>query len=194
MKSFDSRNRDDSLFELDLTPEELGQAEPVLESEEIFDSYDEIEAIFAHELAHVRMLHVWKMLAVAAGLSLVSFYLTYLSSNAALGFFDFQEIYDIAAFPLLGLILMAFGLVFMPLQNGYMRHLEKQADLFAVERVGSKQSFISAMTKLGKQNLSDPSPSRLVEFFLYDHPPMSKRLQYAEQRTQDGKGDQVCSE
>ncbi len=91
----------------------------------------------------------------------------------------FNEIYNIAAFPLLVLILMAVGLILMPIQQGYLRHLEKQADIFAINHIQNKQSFVSAMTKLASQNLSDSSPSRWEELLLYDHPPISKRLRYA---------------
>ena len=74
---------------------------------------------------------------------------------------------------------MIVGLILMPMQNGYLRHLEKQADAFAINHIQNKGSFISAITKLGEQNLSDPSPGRLEELLLYDHPPISKRLRYA---------------
>ena len=60
-----------------------------------------------------------------------------------------------------------------------MRYLEKQADMFALGHVQDKQSFICAIRKLGEQNLSDPSPNRLEELFLYTHPPISERLRYA---------------
>jgi Zn-dependent protease with chaperone function len=61
-----------------------------------------------------------------------------------------------------------------------MRHLEKQADIFAIEQQEDPQSFSSAMTKLANQNLIDPSPSRCVELLFYDHPPISRRLRYAD--------------
>ncbi|MFQ5799248.1 MAG: M48 family metalloprotease, partial [Bacteroidota bacterium] len=112
-------------------------------------------------------------------ISIASFYLTFLLFKAGLSFFAFNEIHDIVAFPLLALILMIMGLLFMPIQNTYLRHLEKQADMFAIEHIQSRHSFISAITKLGNQNLSDPSPSRWEELLLYSHPPISKRLRYA---------------
>jgi len=35
------------------------------------------------------------------------------------------------------------------------------------------------MQKLGEKNLADFSPSRWVEIFLYDHPPIAKRIRMA---------------
>ena len=159
----------------------FGKGRRILLGDTLLRNYsdDEIEAIFAHELGHVRLLHTWKILGFGAAISLISFFLTYLLFERGLSFFGFEKIYDIAAFALLALVLMLMGLLFMPIQNGYMRHLEKQADIFAIEQQEDPQSFSSAMTKLANQNLIDPSPSRCVELLFYDHPPISRRLRYA---------------
>jgi len=158
----------------------LGKGRRILLSDTLLENYcdDEIEAIFAHELGHIRLLHTWKILGVGTVISLAGFYLTFLLFKASVSLLGFAEIYDISAFPALSLILMIVGLVFMPVQNGYLRYLEKQADMFAGGHIQSKQSFISAIGKLGEQNLSDPSPGKLVEFLLYDHPSISKRVHY----------------
>jgi Zn-dependent protease with chaperone function len=37
------------------------------------------------------------------------------------------------------------------------------------------------MQKLSYMNLSDPNPSPIIEFLLYDHPPVSKRIKFAEE-------------
>ena len=36
-----------------------------------------------------------------------------------------------------------------------------------------------AMKKLGAMNLADVKPNRLAEIFLFSHPPISKRIQFA---------------
>jgi STE24 endopeptidase len=158
----------------------FGKGRRILLGDTLLRNYsdEEIEAIFAHELGHVCLFHTWKILGFGAAISLASFYLTFLLFKTALSFFGFDHTYDIAAFALLALILLLIGLLFMPIQNGFLRYLEKHADIFALGHIQNKQSFISAITKLSNQNLSDPSPSRLVEFLLYTHPPISKRLRY----------------
>lgn len=163
----------------------LGKGRRILLGDTLLNNYshDEIEAIFAHELAHVRMLHICKILGFGAGISLACFYLTYLLLEVSVGLLGFDNIDNIAAFPLLSLVLMIVGLTLMPVQNAFMRYLEKQADMFALGHIQNKQNFISAITKLGNQNLSDPSPSRLVELFLYTHPPISRRLRYAREKS-----------
>jgi STE24 endopeptidase len=159
----------------------LGKGRRILLGDTLLNNYsdEEIEAIFAHELGHICLFHTWKIFGIVAAVSLTSFYMTFLLFEAAVRFLAFNEVHNVAAFPLLALILMAVGLILMPIQQGYLRHLEKQADIFAINHIQNKQSFVSAMTKLANQNLSDPSPSIWEEFLLYDHPPISKRLRYA---------------
>ena len=161
----------------------FGKSRRILLGDTLLNDYteEEIEAIFAHELGHVRLLHTWKIFGFAAVVSIVCFYLTALLFESGLHLFGFQEISDIGAFPLLGLCLMLAGLSLMPIQQGFVRHLEKQADLFAVKRIGNHQNFASALRKLANQNLRDPYPSRIEELLFYDHPPIGKRLQYTKQ-------------
>jgi len=158
----------------------LGKGRRILLSDTMLSNYtdDEIEAVFAHELGHVRLRHIWKILAFGAAASLVSFYLTFLLFRAGTRVFAFDGVHDIAAFPLLALILMVVGLTLMPAQLAHLRRLEKSADLFALEHTKKPEIFASAINKLARQNLIDPSPSRLEEVLLRDHPPISKRLRY----------------
>ncbi|MHC4456941.1 MAG: M48 family metallopeptidase [Planctomycetota bacterium] len=159
----------------------MGKDRRILIGDTLLKNYsdEEIEAIFAHELAHIRLGHIWKIVTFGVAISLASFYLTSLLFKTVATFFGFAEIFDIAAFPLLALILFLIGLMLLPSQLAFLRHLETQADKFAISHIQNKESFHSAMTKLGNQNLSDPNPGRLEVILLYDHPPISKRLRLA---------------
>ncbi len=68
----------------------------------------------------------------------------------------------------------------MPIGNGISRAIESQADEYALQTTHKAEAFISAMTRLANQNLSELDPGPVIEFLLYDHPAMSKRLQHAE--------------
>ncbi len=162
----------------------IGKSRRILLGDTLLKNYadEEVEAVFAHELGHVRLSHTWKILGFGAMISLACFYVAGLLFETGITRSGFGHIHDIAAFPLLALILTIAGLIFMPIQNAYLRHLEKQADMFAIDHLPDKHSFISAIKKLSDQNLSDPSPSRLVELLLCDHPPIAKRLAYCEQK------------
>jgi STE24 endopeptidase len=146
---------------------------------------DEIEAVFAHELGHVALHHTRKLLAGSAASFVIGFYLLYLvlgPSAAALGF---EGPADIAAVPLLMLWIAVFGLISKPLQTAYSRRLEKQADLFILDKVEKPEALASALTKLADRNLSDPNPSRLVEALFYTHPPIAKRIAYIRKSAQE---------
>jgi STE24 endopeptidase len=141
----------------------------------------EIEAVVAHELGHYLRHDVLKLLAATLVFALVSFFLAEVALEALLPVFGLQGPSDIAGLPLLALLLMAIGLVLLPAQNGFSRFLEKQADLFALKAVPDPDAFIAAMRRLGERNLSEFSPAPLIEVFLYDHPPLAKRIAMAEE-------------
>ena len=164
----------------------FGKGRRVLVGDTLLKDYstDEIEAVFAHELGHIRLFHTWKILGFGAIVSLVCFYLTSVLFSRASNQLGFENICDIAAFTLLLLFLLLVGFVLLPIQNGYSRHLEKQADMFALARTSNNQNLASALLKLANQNLSDPSPNRLVELFLYDHPPIGKRVAYCHRKSE----------
>jgi STE24 endopeptidase len=175
----------------------LGRSRRILLGDTLLNSFtdEEIEAVFAHELGHVRLRHIWKILAFGAAVSFISFYLTFLLFEAGTRVFAFNGAHDIAAFPLLALVLMVVGLTLMPIQLWFLRHLEKQADMFAVEHIENAQSFAGALTKLADQNLIDTSPGKLEEVLLCDHPPIFKRLSYIHSEkspTPDQQTDQTA--
>ncbi|MHC4528328.1 MAG: M48 family metallopeptidase, partial [Planctomycetota bacterium] len=167
----------------------LGKSRRILLGDTLIEKYssDEIEAVFAHELGHIRRRHIMLIIVFATAASLVSFYLTFLLYGAGTGLLGFERIDDIGAFPLLALILMVVGLVLMPVQLGFLRHLERQADTFALAHIDDPERLASALVKLAEQNLIDPTPSRLEELLLYDHPPISKRLSHI---LRQNEGDQ----
>jgi STE24 endopeptidase len=141
-------------------------------------SDDEIEAVFAHELGHVALHHTWKLLAGGAASFVLGFYLLYRVLGPSAEALGFKDPADIAAVPLLMLWIALFGFLSKPLQTAYSRHLEKQADLFILDKVEKPEALASALTKLADRNLADPAPSRLVEALFYTHPPIAKRIAY----------------
>lgn len=179
------------IFEIDLSKKTkkanaalcgMGKTKRILLGDTLLSGYskDEIEVVMAHELGHHKLKHIWKLLFFASIATFLGLYLAGIFLAKYLAQFGFRDIYDVAAFPLLGMVLFMVGLLIMPLQNGYSRKLEKNADKFAIESTNKPDAFISAMTKLWKQNLRDASPGKMTEIFLYDHPPISKRVKMAE--------------
>jgi Zn-dependent protease with chaperone function len=96
----------------------------------------------------------------------------------------FQSIHDIAAFPVICMVLAVLGFILMPIQNAISRRFERESDKYAIEKTNDPEAFISTMDKLAEQNLADRTPNRLVELLFYSHPPISKRIEMAKENTQ----------
>ncbi len=161
----------------------LGKTRRVLLGDTLLENYtkDEITVVLAHELAHHKLFHIFKLMAFSGLSTILVFYLIDLSSVAITGMIGMGSISDIAGFPSIMLSILLFGLFIAPIQNAFSRSLEVSADLFALEATRSPKAFISCMNKLADQNLSDPSPGRFIEIMLYDHPPITKRIKMAEE-------------
>ena len=156
----------------------LGNTRRIVLGDTLYQDYgpDELETILAHELGHHVHGDLGQGIVVQTALTLVGLYLAHLVLRWGVGFFGFEGLADIAAFPLLGLVLGAFALVTMPLSNGYSRWREAAADEYALQATRNPGAFISAMAKLANQNLADVAPEPWVEFLFYSHPPIGKRI------------------
>jgi STE24 endopeptidase len=95
-------------------------------------SEDEIEAVLAHELAHHAHADIWRGLAVHGVVTVATFWLADRVLAIVVTRLGLSGPADLAGLPLLGLILLAAGLLATPLTNGWSRRVERQADDFAV--------------------------------------------------------------
>ncbi|MDY6906613.1 MAG: M48 family metalloprotease [Chloroflexota bacterium] len=156
----------------------LGNTRRIVLGDTILDRYttDEIETIVAHELGHQVHRDVPRLICFQSAVTLLGLYLVHLVLAQGVAWLGFGGIADIASFPLLALLLGAFALVVAPLESAYSRHLEGAADEYALALTDNPQGFVTMMTKLADQNLSEAKPPRWVELLFYDHPPYQKRL------------------
>jgi len=142
---------------------------------------DEIETVLAHELGH----HVHKDIPVGilveSIMTLVGLYLASLGLQWGVERFGFNGPADIAALPLLMLVISAFGLITMPLGNAFSRWRESKADEYALQLTQKPDAFASALTRLANQNLAELDPEPWVVMLLYSHPPMKERITRASQ-------------
>jgi STE24 endopeptidase len=141
---------------------------------------DEIETVMAHELGHHVHQDIPVGIAVQSLLTLAGLYLASLSLSWATRRLGFSSPADVAALPVFALVVGAYGLVTMPLTNAYSRWREKRADQYALQVTGNGQAFASALTRLANQNLSEADPEPWVEWLLYSHPALNKRIAMAQ--------------
>jgi Zn-dependent protease with chaperone function len=148
---------------------------------------DEIAFVMAHEIGHRVLHHIWKGLALACALILAGFYvvdraLRWILRREAEGRrrTGLKGMGELASLPVMMLIVSAFLFVTLPIQSAYSRHLESEADQFALRAVADPGAGSRAFRKMAARNLSDPYPPALIEWFLYSHPAMGKRVDAAE--------------
>ena len=161
----------------------LGNTKRIVLGDTLYQNYshDEIESVLAHELGHqVHNDIVWGI-AIETVLTVVGFLLADWVLHLGVAFFQLGGIADVAAMPLFALAMGAFGLVTLPLGNGFSRWREERADVYALESTRNPGAFVGAMEKLANQNLAELEPEPWVEYLLYDHPPIGKRLRMGEQ-------------
>ncbi len=150
-------------------------------------SYDEIETILAHELAHQVHLDIAWMLAAQTVLTVAGFFIADLFLRWSIQQFRYESIADLGALPLFALALGVFGLLTMPIGNAFSRWRESMADAYALETTHNAEAFIGAMEKLADQNLGELEPERWVEFLLYDHPSLGERIKRGKEFAIAGK-------
>ena len=144
---------------------------------------DEIETVLAHELGH--QVHKDILLGITFGslINLLGLFLAALVLRWGAAALGSAGPADPAAMPLFGLVLGTFGLVTMPLTGGWSRWRERLADQYALDSTHKPAAFASALARLANQNLAEADPEPWVEFLLYSHPALSKRIAMAEEYT-----------
>ncbi|MGD8240241.1 MAG: M48 family metallopeptidase, partial [Armatimonadota bacterium] len=144
----------------------------------------EIESVMAHEMGHYVKRHVWYGVLTAVGVVTITALLvsriapllmSRLPAHLSLGGLD-----DVASFPLMALLVVAIGFLLAPAANAVSRHIEHQADAHCLQVTGDPDAAIASFRSLSQANLSDPEPPAFVEFWLYSHPSLAKRIAFAE--------------
>ncbi|MDP7486064.1 MAG: M48 family metallopeptidase [Dehalococcoidia bacterium] len=158
-----------------------GRTRRIIISDTLIESNtpEEIEVVMAHELGHHVRLDVWKMLAVSTVLIFISFFVIDLALVAWIDSLGLRGIDDIAGLPLVLIVGAGVSLVALPISNWLSRKAETAADLYALNLTGMRDQFISAMNKLGNQNLSQKQPNAIVEFIFHSHPSIQHRIDNA---------------
>jgi STE24 endopeptidase len=160
----------------------LGGTRRILVSDTMLADYsdDEIEVVLAHEIAHHVHGDIWKGIVFESALIVAGFYLASRVLPALGGPAGLRSVDDVAGLPLLLLAAGAVSLVMVPAAHAMSRAFERRADRFALDLTQNPIAFISAMRRLGAQNLAEENPSRIVQWLFYSHPPMGDRIAAAQ--------------
>lgn len=166
----------------------LGATRRILISDTMLADYsdEEIEVVLAHELGHHVHRDIWRGIAFESVLMVLGFAVTHQALRLAGPRLGLQGIDDLAGIPLLALTAGAVSLVLTPLALALSRRHERRADRFALELTANPGAFISAMRRLGAQNLAEENPTRLVRWLFHSHPPLDERLAFAKEWKRTG--------
>lgn len=149
---------------------------------------DETLLMVGHEAGHYALDHipkefVWIELVVVAFM-----YLGYRVSEWIAGKWgpssQLEGLPDLASAPILLLVLTGLLFLSSPLICGISRHYEHQADQFGLEIAAGvvrdpNAAEVRSLEVLGKEDLEDPDPSPFIKLWLYTHPPLEERIQFA---------------
>lgn len=156
----------------------LGGTRRILVSDTMLAEYseDEIEVVLAHELAHHVHGDIWKGIVFESALIVAGFYLASRALEAFSGAIGLRGPADVAGLPMLLIAGGVVSLVMVPVALAMSRAFERSADRFALDLTRNPSAFVSAMKRLGAQNLAEEHPSRIVQWLFYSHPPMRERI------------------
>jgi STE24 endopeptidase len=167
----------------------VGPTRRILLSDTLLAEYtdDEIEVILAHELAHHVHGDIRNGILLDAGLTLATLLVLHVALWLAWQPLGLRGPDDVAGLPFLLLVGGVWSLLFVPLLNAMSRSHERRADRFALDLTRNPSAFISAMKRLGQQNLAEERPSRVSEVLFHSHPPLWERIAAAREWTPAGE-------
>lgn len=162
----------------------LGKTKRVAFADNLINNYSilEAEVVVAHEFAHVRNKDTLKQVFLIGLGSLIVFFLL----NIAIGTLAKNwtiEIHNISTLPLFAIFLYVFMFMWLPIQNFFLRGIERKADIDALDATKEKDGFISLMERLAQDNLAEKDPPLWKKIIFYSHPSIKERIDLARSKT-----------
>lgn len=143
----------------------------------------EVLTVVGHEIGHYVLGHIPKSIALGFLGIIVVLYLVNKTSlrivNRLNGKFGIRNISDMAAIPLIIIIINVYAFIATPIENAYSRHIELEADRFAIELTKDNVANATTEIKFLETNLSIPKPGLLYKLWNYDHPTVEERITFS---------------
>ncbi len=155
---------------------------------------DEVMFVFGHESGHYVLHHIVKGLTLSA----ISFFFVFWvcagiagwmarRNGSRWGIEPGQEVPALGTrtgFLILILIFSVVSFLLEPASNTAGRYFEHQADVYGQEAIhglvpDAQKTAVSGFNHLGEAWLEDPDPNPFIEFWLYGHPSVKNRANFA---------------
>ncbi len=133
---------------------------------------EQVKAIIAHELGHLKAGHPQHRLALVGGTivilnALLFFAINYKSPQASLASFEHRQLFIMGFYLINPLVVMTFG--------KWFRRNEAEADAFAVSAIGDTETVIDALQHIHVVNGS-PMRLRPADEAIASHPSLENRI------------------
>ena len=149
---------------------------------------DEVLFIFGHESGHYVLNHIPKQMAgTAAFLFFLYWACAGVSAWLARRFgprWGVESLSSRAGFIVLLFTVSVASFILQPTGNAFSRHFEHEADVYGQEAIHGivpdpQKTAVAGFNQLGEAWLEDPTPSPFIEFWLYSHPSVQNRANFA---------------
>jgi Zn-dependent protease with chaperone function len=148
---------------------------------------DQVLAIVGHELGHYYLHHELIDFFLLVGVNVLIVPVNaLLAKRFAKGLppsFGVRGLDDFAITPCLVLVTALGMFLSDPIQNAWSRTQEHAADAFSLQVTGNGRALAQSFVSLSQQNLSEPDPPAFIEFWLFSHPSLKERIEFASGQT-----------
>jgi Zn-dependent protease with chaperone function len=144
---------------------------------------EQVLFVTAHEMGHFVLRHTLTFILGTAALITLSLYVVHrIAGSLIVRFsrrFGFEQLSDLASFPLLLLLGSIVSLVLIPVLLTLSRYQEHEADRFALEVTRDNRTAATTFVRLQEENLSVPRPGPLYMLWRGSHPALGDRIDFA---------------
>lgn len=162
----------------------LGKTKRIVLFDSLIESHpnDEILAVLAHEIGHLKRGHIKKQVLITGVVSIAFFFLAAKMIEWDLMFetFGFSETPAYIGVFLTGILLEPVSVFISPAFCALSRRFERQADQYSVEILKTPKALSTALKRLASENLSNLYPHPVYALFNYSHPPLVDRIKSIE--------------
>lgn len=134
---------------------------------------DEVVFTLAHELGHQVHRDVWRGTIFGSLIFIFGAAIAVLIADR-IGFRRDDD--ALSRLTLVGSLLLAVSVVFMPVVNGFSRTIEADADRFAIHADPDPVAGARTFIRFADDGMALVCPSRAARLFFYDHPPLGTRI------------------
>ncbi|WP_052712207.1 M48 family metallopeptidase [Domibacillus indicus] len=156
---------------------------------------DELKFVMAHEIAHYKMNHIYKGLALQVIVSFFTAFVTFCLFNWVREKWGhrwgIKNQQDIAVLPLLITSFSIISFLASPIDHWQSRHFEVEADRYAIEAAGNREAAITAFQKLTINSKSTGYEPAVIHYIMGSHPRITERIDFLENydASDSGKAD-----